>query len=718
MAKKNSRIRAIFRTPALKLRPGETLGITGSCGELGNWVAAVPMKECVPIFAYADVDVPAEFEYKFVVTDSETGEILLWEDGGNRRAELSGKPVETVTVMSLRFALPSWKGAGTAIPMFSLRSEDSFGVGEFLDLKKLIDWAVLTGQKIIQLLPVNDTTMTGTKRDSYPYNAVSAFALHPQYLHLPAVGVKKDKEYLRLKKSLNALDYVDYESVNRMKTLFVRKAFDLVGAKTVASKDYKQFVERNAYWLHPYAAFRVLTDINGNPDFRKWGKYAEYTPSIVVQLRRKYTKHFDFHCFEQYHLHKQFAEVKEYAHEKGIMLKGDLPIGISPTSCDAWLNPSLFNLDSSAGAPPDAFSVKGQNWGFPTYNWEKMAEDDYAWWKARLRKMEECFDAFRIDHILGFFRIWEIPRDALTGLSGHFNPALPYTAAELAKAGFDVSKGRFITPPEFTEDMRSFFAKEEFDEIKREPKRQLSEDVLFVEDPKRRKMYHPRISAQFTYTYHCLEQSQKDAFNALYEDFFYHRHNEFWKKNAMKKLPDLLSATGMLACGEDLGMIPACVPEVMGDLEILSLEIETMPKNPQETFANVAAYPYLSVCTTSTHDMSPLRAWWEEDRELSARYCREVLGRADAPYFCEPWICKQVLHNHLASPSMLAIFPLADWLSIDGDIRRENPHDERINVPANPHHYWRYRMHITLEDLLAATSLNSTIRSMLTFTSR
>ncbi len=588
----------------------------------------------------------------------------------------------------------TYKAVGTAIPMFSLRTEDGFGIGEFPDLKKLIDWATLTGQKIIQLLPVNDTTTTGTWADSYPYKDVSSFALHPQYLHLPSAGVPIDEEYLSLKGELNALDHVDYEAVNREKTRLLRSAFKRVGARTAGTKKYAQFIEKNSTWLYPYAAFRVLTDINGSADFKLWGEYSEYAPSVVERVREKYGEDFDFHCFEQYHLYAQFAEVKAYARKNGVMLKGDLPIGISPTSCDAWVNPSLFNLDSSAGAPPDAFSATGQNWGFPTYNWEKMAEDGYAWWKARLQKMEECFDAYRIDHVLGFFRIWEIPLDAPTGLSGHFNPALPYTSAELAEHGFDVNDGRYVTP--------------------------LSgpEDVLFVEDPRRHGMWHPRISAQFTSVYNSLEQWQKDAFNALYDDFFYRRHNDFWKENAMKKLPDLLSATDMLACGEDLGMIPACVPEVMRELKILSLEIETMPKDPSETFANVAAYPYLSVCTTSTHDMSPLRAWWEENRELSARYCREVLKCDEVPYFFEPWLCRRVLENHLASPSMLAIFPLSDWLSIDGSLRRENPYDERINVPADPHHHWRYRMHLTVETLLASADLNNSIREMIAASGR
>ena len=367
-----------------------------------------------------------------------------------------------------------------------------------------------------------------------------------------------------------------------------------------------------------------------------------------------------------------------------MIFKGDLPIGISRTSVDAWLYPELFHMNSQAGAPPDAFSADGQNWGFPTYNWEKMAEDDFAWWKSRLAKMSEYFDAFRIDHILGFFRIWEIPLWTKSGLNGYFNPALPFPAHELQSQGFDVNN---------------------FD--------------LFMEDPRKTGHYHPKIGAKATQGYMYLDAYRKAAFDRLYDDFFYRRNNEFWKEKAMQKLPALLDSTGMLACGEDLGMIPATVPQVMADLRILSLEIQRMPKSVEETFAHPANYPYLSVCTTSTHDMNPVRAWWEEDRQVTEQFWQMILGNSgEAPYFCEPWICRQILDQHLWSPAMLTVLPLQDWLSMDGALRRLNPNDERINVPANSRHYWRYRMHLTVEQLAAAKEFNETLANMIASSGR
>lgn len=577
--------------------------------------------------------------------------------------------------------------AGTAIPVFSLRSADSFGIGEFNDIRKLVDWAVATGQKVIQVLPVNDTTMTGTWTDSYPYSANSIYALHPQFVHLPDAGVEADEEYLRIKDELERLAEVDYERVNSEKDRFMRKAFAARWRSVCASKAYRQFLQDNSHWLLPYAAFRILMGRYGTADFSRWEEYSSYDRKKAEALLKKEKQECNYYCFVQFHLHLQLIEARDYAHAHGVYLKGDIPIGISPVSADAWTSPELFHMDSQAGAPPDAFAAKGQNWRLPTYNWDRMAQDGYAWWKARMRNMEQYFDAFRIDHILGFFRIWEIPLGAGSGLLGHFSPALPYTTGYLRSLGFQLPDSGKAVPD--------------------------SENVLFVADPHAAGHWHPRIAAQDTDAYCALDRHMKDVFNGLYDDFFYHRHNAFWKECAMKKLPELLSSTQMQACGEDLGMIPDCVPDVMRELCILSLEIQRMPKHSWETFADVRHYPYMSVCAVSTHDMNPLRAWWKEDRNLTQKFYNDVLGESGmAPQECEPWICRKIVKMHMDSPSLLAVLMLQDWLSVDGKIRKPDPDSERINDPADAPHYWRYRMHLTLEQLVASDDLNKEIRSM------
>ena len=676
----------VLQVAAPTVRPGEVLALAGSGKALKDWNKIIPFDSShYPIWTLS-INVNEPFAYKLLIADKDSLTPVAWEDGENRWfAALPQKDEAIVEAdLQVRFSGRDWKGAGTAIPVFSLRTEDDFGVGEFYDLKKMVDWAAATGQSILQLLPINDTTMLHTWEDSYPYNPNSTFALHPQFLHLPAAGVKVDAAYKSLQAELNSLEQIDYERVNNAKLELLRKAFDKTFSKLSETESYQTFVRKNEHWLLPYAAFCVLRDLNGTPDFSQWKGYAKYNRKKVAAFCEEHRADVDFWCFIQYHLDLQLSEVCRYAHSRGVVFKGDLPIGISRTSVDAWLYPELFHMDSQAGAPPDAFSADGQNWGFPTYNWEKMAEDGYAWWKSRLAKMSEYFDAFRIDHILGFFRIWEIPLWTKSGLNGYFNPALPYPANELESQGFDVRN-----------------------------------TDLFIEDPRKVGCYHPKIGAKSTQGYMWLDAYRRAAFDRLYEDFFYRRNNEFWKDKAMQKLPALLDSTGMLACGEDLGMIPATVPQVMSDLRILSLEIQRMPKSVEETFAHPANYPYLSVCTTSTHDMNPVRAWWEEDRQVTEQFWHMILGNhGDAPYFCEPWICRQILEQHLWSPAMLTVLPLQDWLSMDGALRRLNPNDERINVPANSRHYWRYRMHLTVEQLAAAKEFNETLSGMIASSGR
>ncbi|MDE6498176.1 MAG: 4-alpha-glucanotransferase [Muribaculaceae bacterium] len=700
-----------------------------------------------------------------MVFDSADCHVVAWENGQNRRLGIAPAIGEATVVAGMRIRNPfgHWKGAGVAIPVFALRSNDDFGVGDFYDLKSMIDWAALTGQRFVQILPINDTTMTHTWMDSYPYNANSTFALHPMYLRLQELGRLKSKErrahYARMAAELNALPQIDYERVNEGKIAYFREIFAQEGGKVLASRPYKAFYKANRSWLLPYAAFCVLRDRYGTPDFHEWPQHAVYDAAEIEKFAAENAAEMDYVCYLQYNLDKQMRHVAAYASEHGVAIKGDIPIGISRTSADAWQSPELFNMDSQAGAPPDNFSVLGQNWGFPTYNWDVMARDGYAWWKARFRKMSEYFDAYRIDHVLGFFRIWQIPMDAIHGLLGVFNPALPFTPDELSRQ-YDFwinpsrhtrpyiadwfladlfgdktgeARERFLIPqgdgtyalrPEFDTQRKVavYFAdldKTEENTALCNALMLLIDDVLFIEDPVERGKYHPRISAQHSYVYRSLNDYERSCFDRLYNDFFYHRHDAFWHEKAMAKLPPLIDATSMLVCAEDLGMIPHCVPSVMHALEILSLEIQRMPKDPGTEFGHTESYPYYSVCTTSTHDMGGIRQWWEEDRAATQRFYNHVLHEpGQAPYFAEPWVCRRIIDKHLYSPSMLCILPLQDWLSIDGHLRRHDPREEQINVPANSRHYWRYRMHLTLEQLLDAHNFNDELRSAIAHSGR
>ena len=752
-----------IQVAAPMIKSDEVLAICGSVPALGGWDVknAVLMNDSTyPIWtANLPTDaLSALTEYKFIILKARTGELVAWEGGSNRYIGITPDAEKATVIAGLRFINPlaPWKGAGTAIPVFSIRTDKDFGVGDFGDLFDMVDWCVETGQTFLQILPVNDTTMTHKWTDSYPYNANSTFALHPMYLRLSDLGKLNDPDrqayFDRLGSELNSLSEIDYERVTRVKLDFAREIFAQDGKQVVASKDFKDFVNRNEHWLKPYAAFCVLRDKFETPDYTQWGKYSKYSAETIDRFVCDNSYNINFVYFLQYNLDKQMHAAKDYANSKGVALKGDIPIGISRTSVDAWLNPRLFNLDCQAGAPPDDFSVLGQNWGFPTYNWDEMSRDGFAWWKSRFKKMSEYFDAYRIDHVLGFFRIWQIPMDALHGLLGVFNPALPFTPEEL-KSDYDFSinpevqtrpliKDSFLDDffGKYTDEARErflvgigdgcyalkpavrtqrkvadFFASQqqsEKNDLLCNGLLRLIDNVLFIEDPYEKGKYHPRISAWQTHAYRSLNDYDRSCFDRLYNDFFYHRHNDFWYGKAMWKLPPLIDATDMLVCAEDLGMIPACVPAVLDKLEILSLEIQRMPKAAGSEFGDTWQYPYFSVCTTSTHDMGGIRQWWEEDPAKTQLFYNTVLHHAgEAPGVADPSICDQIIDLHLKSQSMLCIIPLQDWLSVNGELRRKNAHEEQINVPADPCHYWRYRMHLTVEELLANNDFSNYLRS-------
>ena len=689
-------VRLKVRAP--QLRYFERLAIIGGGEALGNWEAlrAIDMDEHENNEWVISLDadtLPQTFEFKFVGLDEVDDVTPLWENGMNRTISLPQMEQGEVVVYELTqayFPLYPWKGAGTVIPIFSLRSEGSFGVGDFGDLKQMIDWCAKTKQRVLQVLPINDTNITHTWQDSYPYNSISIYALHPQYTDLRQLPALKDEArksyYEELQKELNALPQIDYERVNEAKMNYLRELYAQEGSKTMKTAAFKQFFEQNKEWLVPYAAYCHYRDLYGTATFSEWPDHHTFTDKereTMSKSTSKLYKEVAFWYYIQFNLDQQMRTAHAHARKNKVILKGDIPIGISRDGVEAWVEPKYFNLNGQAGAPPDPFSADGQNWGFPTYNWDEMLKDGCSWWVRRFRKMAEYFDAYRIDHVLGFFRIWEIPVPEKSGLMGQFAPALGMSKEEIEAYGVKFNEG------------------------------------LFLVDHKRDDRWHPRIAVQYQEAYQQLDEGQKFHFNNLYNDYFYRRNNQFWYTEAMKKLPKLTQATRMLVCAEDLGMVPDCVPWVMNELRILSLEIQSMPKDPSVRFGHLSRNPYRSVCTISTHDMATLRQWWDEDEERTQDYFSSMLYRGGAaPHPLPGWLAKDIVSRHLTSPSMLCLLSFQDWLSINDALRLPDQNAERINIPANPRHYWRYRMHLTIEQLLAADDLNNEISTLIIHSGR
>lgn len=738
-----------FRLSFRTLHPDEAMFMVGSVDALGNWDEdkALPM--------YCDgkgnwslsVDLSSAKDpvaYKYLVVNSKTNEINYYETGSNRIAQ-PAKDEEFIIYHDTGFRQPphtQWRGSGVAVPVFSLRSEKGVGVGEFLDLIDFGKWAKEAGFSMVQILPIHDTTAKFDWTDSYPYAAISVYALHPMYLSLSNLKFKltaAEKKVIEDQtKKLNALDNVDYELVNNFKTEFLKNYFKNNKNKILADKDFKLFLKENEDWVKPYAAFCVLRDKNKTADFTQWKSHAKSSKATLNKIFAAKSKDVDdamFYVFVQWQLHEQLSKAVEELHKLNLTLKGDLPIGIYRHSVDAWWNPELFHMDQQAGAPPDDFAVLGQNWEFPTYNWPRMKEDDFAWWKSRFQFMSRYFDAFRIDHILGFFRIWQIPLTATQGILGRFEPALPISLDELNYRGIHLDLERLIEPYLHYDLIRMYFGSEtedvvstyfdfknEFGELRfkeefntqRKIKNELSADhghlerllelaanVLFIKEDSEVVKLHPRYALHETNNFKWLPKDTQDKLYALYLDYFYNRQEQFWKTKGLEKLPALKQATNMLTCGEDLGMVPKVVPQVMHDLAIMSLQVQRMPSDEEIKFSNPHHAPYLSVVSPSSHDTSTLRQWWKEDREATQYFYNTMMGKKGAaPEELSEELLSIIVDQHLYSPALLSVIPLQEFLGMHSELRNPNEEIERINVPAVFPHYWRYRMHVNISDLI------------------
>ncbi|SDM28284.1 4-alpha-glucanotransferase [Chryseobacterium taihuense] len=747
----------LFKIEAPIYNPDWEIALIGSTPSLGSWnyENAIHLTQTDPGIWEAAVEVPENYviEYKYSIFDKKLHKIIDVETGDNR-STFPNNQKEVLQIISdhyFRFkSYQMYHAAGVAVPVFSLRTEDGFGVGEFLDLKKLADWAKNTSLEIIQILPINDTTANYTWTDSYPYAAVSVYALHPQYISLENLDFKIPKnleeDFAQEKEHLNSLELIDYEKMIASKWKYLNAIFTTEKDKIYKDRNFKRFLKDNESWLLPYSAFCVLRDKYKSPNYNLWKTHKKYIAGKIAPFFNAKNKDYDaamLHSWVQYQLDKQLKNAVEYVHSLGISLKGDLPIGIYRYSVEAWTEPELFGMDFQAGAPPDQFTEIGQNWEFPTYNWEAMKADGYQWWKNRFKALEQYFDAMRIDHILGFFRIWRMPVSATQGILGYFYPAIPVTWDEFKARHIPFDFERYCKPYINDEILWKYFGDQtgkalDFLERKSDgtyhfkeeynTQRKISEhfrgkmddfsdqlitlcaNVLFLtEERNGETVYHPRFNAFKTESYHFLSDWEKTSVYELYQDYFFKRQDYLWKQSAMEKLPVILNATDMLICGEDLGLVPDCVPEVMDELAIVALKVQRMPSE-NIAFYNPKTADYMNVVTASSHDSSTLRQWWKENPSLTQQYFNQQLGQfGKAPENLEPYLAEIIMKQHLYNDAMLAVFPIQEFFATDENLINEKTDNERINNPAVFPHYWRYRMHIKLENIVNYSEFNHKI---------
>lgn len=315
------------------------------------------------------------------------------------------------------------KRTGVALPLFSVYSKSSTGIGEIHDLRLIIDWCTKTGMSIIQLLPLNEVGY-----DFAPYNSISTFALDPMYLSirkLRKVNLKPFRKEIReIKKSFPKDNIkVDYE-IKNAKLKLLKKIFE--SPETERPVKFEKYISENMHWLKYYSLYKVLTRLNGNKDWEKWELKHKYISSFAAEkILQKHSEEVIFYQWLQWQLYEQFVSVKKYAKKKKVWLMGDLPFLVSRNSAEVWAYKNYFKMKLSSGAPPDMYFAQGQIWGMPPYHWEHIEADNFGYIKQRLKYAENFYDMFRIDHFVGLFRVWTIDTDTpeeYGGMNGKFDP--------------------------------------------------------------------------------------------------------------------------------------------------------------------------------------------------------------------------------------------------------------------------------------------------------
>lgn len=649
---------------------------------------------------------------------------------------------------------------GTAVPLGALKTKHSCGSGEYPDLVPFAAFCKKAGLKLIQLLPVNDT---GT--ESSPYSALSAFALHPLYISIESLPEYQSVP-VSIKKAVKSLHAVHddvprfhYRNLRRDKLAVLRQIYDVAGC--TAASDVRtpgtalyEWASGNP-WLPEYAVFMVLKQQFQEASWKSWPeKFRRMTAARIQTRWNDSTLAADhlFYVWLQYRAYEQFKQAADAVAEKGILLKGDIPIMMNEDSADAWAHPEFFDDTLRAGSPPDGSNPSGQNWGFPVYRWDNLARKKYSWWKQRLVSAAQFYDAYRIDHVLGFFRIWATPERESTAMLGRTLPGIPVTRAELTDAGFDSDRIRWLSQPHVpTREIEAVnnndylgthgLLHKVMDRLGDEElwlfKKEITGDRDILErrdipDPVKLRLsefwrnrtllevaedeFVPLWTYRDTTAWQSLFEEERERLEQIISGI--HKRQELlWEKQARKLLGELTSATDMIACAEDLGANPESVPRVLGDLSILRLCVVRWCRDwgaPQQPFVPLDTYPENSVVTSSVHDSSTLRLWWLTEPDAGDFYQNfppvgEGAGSVQ-PGVYTPETARYLLRTIAQTSGRFCVHPVQDFLALSSAYYAEDPAAERVNIPGSVTEFnWTYRLPVPVETLSADKALTAAI---------
>jgi 4-alpha-glucanotransferase len=577
---------------------------------------------------------------------------------------------------------------------------------------------------------------------------MSAFALHPLYLRLDeltdAPDIRQQLDVFRT--THNHTSHFSYPKVLAFKMAILRTVYARYQHAIWTDERFRRWLH-DSPWVRTYAVFCTLKHAYGQQPWQDWPAWQEPTgPEIDAYFEAQSAETY-FYAWTQWHLAHQLRQAVAALDAMGIALKGDLPALMPQDSADVWAHRPYFDLSVAAGAPPDMFSPLGQNWGFPVYVWEAHRRDGFRWWRTRLAHAAQFFHAIRLDHVLGFFRIWQIPLSEISGLLGHFAPSRLLSRSDLA-VRFDAGRIRFLSIPHIPwHDLQREFpdAAERvctryFDPLPGEMlynfKPELDNERTLADLPESEPvrafltarhrdraliplaedLFAPAWYFDTSSAYAVLSTTEKQYM----QDLAVARLQEseiMWETQGRNLLEMITHATDMLVCAEDLGVVPACVPRTLHALGILSLRIERWAREYHKEgapYIDPTQYPRLSVCIPSVHDTSPLRAWWVEPGWDKAAYAR-LLGLHDPlPAELTPWLCQRIIERQLTANSLLCIFQIQDLFALSEDLRIVEPQAERINVPGTISlTNWSYRVPVYIEDLPAYTPLCTLLAALL-----